>query len=58
MFNFYFLVGFIVLFACIMFQKSTWFTMGCALLQLEEYERAADAFRRCVGLDWDVSAVK
>ena len=29
--------------------------MGCALLAIERYSEAAEAFRRCVGLDWDVS---
>ena len=36
-------------------QVDTWFTLGCALLRLEKYEKASDAFRRCVNLDWDVS---
>jgi len=34
-------------------QKGTWFTMGCLLMNLESFEKAANAFRRCLQLDWD-----
>ncbi|KAI9695706.1 MAG: hypothetical protein M1820_008469 [Bogoriella megaspora] len=31
--------------------QTSWFAVGCALLQLEQYDRAADAFTRTVQLD-------
>ncbi|KAF2154450.1 hypothetical protein K461DRAFT_223216 [Myriangium duriaei CBS 260.36] len=30
---------------------SSWFAFGCALLELEEFEKAVEAFTRCVQLD-------
>jgi tetratricopeptide (TPR) repeat protein len=34
--------------------EGSWFTMGCAALQCDDYETAVMAFRRCVGINEEV----
>jgi len=39
--------------AVLTMQKGTWFTLGCCLMAIQNFEKAANAFRRCLQLDWD-----